>query len=172
MAVKAQSAIRYRRTTDTATARSCVVTMSAISAIDPFSTIVGLRVGDWNFGLIAICAAFVVFVASYDRNYVCPGGWLRRSLIWVGGRSYAIYLVAHGLRLPQMAASHAAAGPCSEQHFRSVMAASLRLAGDERPVHVSFQSRGEEVELPADLVQQYPDEITIILQYEFDNLIP
>jgi len=68
--------------------------------------------------------------------------------------------------------SHAAAGPCSEQHFRSVMAASLRLAGDERPVHVSFQSRGEEVELPADLVQQYPDEITIILQYEFDNLIP
>ena len=70
-----------------------ILTMSAISAIDPFSTIVGLRVGDWNFGLIAICAAFVVFVASYDRNYVCPGGWLRRSLIWVGGRSYAIYLV-------------------------------------------------------------------------------
>jgi peptidoglycan/LPS O-acetylase OafA/YrhL len=32
-------------------------------------------------------------VASYDKGYICPAGRAQRLLIWIGARSYALYLV-------------------------------------------------------------------------------
>ncbi|MFZ0841081.1 MAG: ClpXP protease specificity-enhancing factor SspB, partial [Xanthobacteraceae bacterium] len=43
--------------------------------------------------------------------------------------------------------------------------------GDERPVTITYRTRAEGVKLPAYLLEQYPDEMTIILQYEFDRLV-
>jgi peptidoglycan/LPS O-acetylase OafA/YrhL len=34
-----------------------------------------------------------VWIASYDKGYTCPDGVARRVLIWIGARSYAIYLI-------------------------------------------------------------------------------
>ena len=38
-----------------------------------------------------MCAA-LVWLASYDRHFLLPQGRLKRLLLWVGSRSYAIYL--------------------------------------------------------------------------------
>ncbi|WP_426700839.1 acyltransferase family protein [Rhodanobacter sp. Col0626] len=51
--------------------------------------------GSWRFRISAIamlCAA-LVWLASYDRNYLLPEGWCKRLLVWIGARSYAIYLI-------------------------------------------------------------------------------
>ena len=50
--------------------------------------IVSIRVG-----LIAVIAAGLVFIASYDRDYLWPPGWTKRILMWVGSRSYGLYLI-------------------------------------------------------------------------------
>jgi peptidoglycan/LPS O-acetylase OafA/YrhL len=70
-----------------------ILLMCYLGALDPFGTVCGLLVGNWAYGLIALCAIVVVFVASYDRNYICPYVLLRPVLLWVGSRSYALYLV-------------------------------------------------------------------------------
>ncbi len=44
-------------------------------------------------GGIAALAALLVWVASYDRNYICPER-ARKFVMWSGSRSYALY-VAH-----------------------------------------------------------------------------
>jgi hypothetical protein len=62
-------------------------------------------------------------------------------------------------------------GACDTAAARDIMAWTLPRAGDERPVHVTFLSRAEGVKLPDWLAAQYPDEMTIILQYEFDRLV-
>jgi peptidoglycan/LPS O-acetylase OafA/YrhL len=43
-------------------------------------------------GLIAVLSAAVVWVASYDRDYLFPRGRLKRFMCWMGARSYALYL--------------------------------------------------------------------------------
>ena len=48
---------------------------------------------------------------------------------------------------------------------------TLRQAGDDHPVDVTFRTRAEGVELPAYLLAQYPDEMDIILQYQFERLV-
>lgn len=49
----------------------------------------------WRFrvGGIALCAVSMVWLASYSYGYLPFGGRLEKLLAWVGGRSYAIYLV-------------------------------------------------------------------------------
>lgn len=42
---------------------------------------------------IALVAALLVWLASYNDNLLWPGAWLRRGLAWLGARSYAIYLI-------------------------------------------------------------------------------
>lgn len=50
--------------------------------------IVSIRVG-----MIALLSAMLVWVASYDSGFLCVNGQLKRLLIWIGTRSYAIYLI-------------------------------------------------------------------------------
>ncbi|HSB94966.1 MAG TPA: acyltransferase [Spongiibacteraceae bacterium] len=47
----------------------------------------------FRFVLIGVVAAIPVFVASYDKSYLCATGWLQSLLMWVGSRSYGIYLI-------------------------------------------------------------------------------
>ncbi len=77
------------------------------------------------------------------------------------------------LLLAAMLASPALAEPnsCDTAAARDIMAMTLPRAGDERPVTITYRTRAEGVKLPAYLLEQYPDEMTIILQYEFDRLV-
>lgn len=72
-----------------------------------------------------------------------------------------------------MASLPARAGvePCHTAQKRIEMTASLRHAAEDRPVNITFATRADGVKLPAALIEQYPEEITIILQYEFDRLV-
>lgn len=51
--------------------------------------------GTWRFRIsaLAVLSAVLVWLASYDRDYLLPEGWCKRLLVWVGARSYAIYLI-------------------------------------------------------------------------------
>lgn len=48
---------------------------------------------NWRIGLLAIACMALVWLASYAQGYICAEGRLKRLLMWVGSRSYAIYLV-------------------------------------------------------------------------------
>jgi peptidoglycan/LPS O-acetylase OafA/YrhL len=43
--------------------------------------------------LVAYVGAILVFMASFDKGYIMAGGILKRVLLWIGSRSYAIYLI-------------------------------------------------------------------------------
>lgn len=49
----------------------------------------------WRFHVSAIAAisAALVWIASYNQDYLFPQSWIKRSLVWVGMRSYAIYMI-------------------------------------------------------------------------------
>lgn len=46
-----------------------------------------------RIGAIALLAAALVWLASYDQNFLWPDGAFKRLMIWFGTRSYAIYLI-------------------------------------------------------------------------------
>ena len=46
-----------------------------------------------RIGVIALLAATLVWMASYDRDLLWPKGACKRLMIWFGTRSYAIYLI-------------------------------------------------------------------------------
>jgi peptidoglycan/LPS O-acetylase OafA/YrhL len=52
----------------------------------------GLDFDACKVGLIAVLSAAIVWVASYDRDYLFPRGRLKRFMCWMGARSYALYL--------------------------------------------------------------------------------
>ena len=68
------------------------------------------------------------------------------------------------------AASPASAEPCSTVASRDTIAETLRLAAEQRPVNVLLQTSAEGVKIPDHLKSKYPDEMTIILQYQFKQL--
>ncbi len=43
--------------------------------------------------VIALLSVALVFIASYNRDYLCPDCGIKRVILWVGTRSYAIYLI-------------------------------------------------------------------------------
>lgn len=43
-------------------------------------------------GLTAIVSATLVWIASFDRDLIMPPGGAKRIMVWIGARSYAIYL--------------------------------------------------------------------------------
>lgn len=47
----------------------------------------------FQVGLAALISAVMVLIASYNRNYLWPAGPFKRVMIWVGTRSYALYLI-------------------------------------------------------------------------------
>lgn len=46
-----------------------------------------------TMALVAFVAAGIVWIASYNRDYLIPPGRVKRVLCWIGARSYAIYLI-------------------------------------------------------------------------------
>ncbi|MBI5264111.1 MAG: hypothetical protein HY852_20105 [Bradyrhizobium sp.] len=64
----------------------------------------------------------------------------------------------------------ARAEPCGAVPPRADLAATLRLAGEERPIHIQFRTRADGVKMPGYLLAQFPEEMTVILQYQFDRL--
>ncbi|MCJ8204828.1 acyltransferase [Pseudomonas sp. RGM2987] len=47
----------------------------------------------YRLGVIALLSAVLVWVASYDRDYLLPRSRLKTALTWMGSRSYGIYLI-------------------------------------------------------------------------------
>jgi peptidoglycan/LPS O-acetylase OafA/YrhL len=47
----------------------------------------------YRIGSIAVLSAVLVWIASYNRDYLMPAGAVQRLLAWVGSRSYGIYLI-------------------------------------------------------------------------------
>ena len=67
-------------------------------------------------------------------------------------------------------ASPAFAEPCSRPTARSKIAETLKLASDKRPVNLTFRTHADGVKLSPSLKSKYPDDMTIILQNEFEQL--
>jgi peptidoglycan/LPS O-acetylase OafA/YrhL len=47
----------------------------------------------YRIGSIVVLSAVLVWIASYNRDYLMPAGNVQRLLAWVGSRSYGIYLI-------------------------------------------------------------------------------
>ncbi|MDR9751144.1 acyltransferase [Pseudomonas sp. SZMC_28357] len=47
----------------------------------------------YRIGLIAVLCAVLVWLGSYNRDYLMPRGLLKNLMTWVGSRSYGIYLI-------------------------------------------------------------------------------
>ena len=47
---------------------------------------------DYQVGMMATLSAILVWIASYDRNFLLAPGPLKSLLTWTGTRSYALYL--------------------------------------------------------------------------------
>jgi peptidoglycan/LPS O-acetylase OafA/YrhL len=63
----------------------CVLLMAMVPAsreVAPVST-----------GLLAIISGVLVLIASYDKNYILPPSRFKSALVWLGSRSYSIYLI-------------------------------------------------------------------------------
>ncbi|SEC53984.1 Stringent starvation protein B [Bradyrhizobium erythrophlei] len=86
--------------------------------------------------------------------------WRRRR--WIAG---VLLLVVASLP------ARAGVEPCNTAQKRIEMTALLRHAAEDRPVNITFATRADGVKLPAAVIEQYPEEITIILQHEFDRLV-
>ena len=75
--------------------------LGALRSLLPLLLLGGLAVlasadlGGWRFRMSAIAAvsAALVWLASYNADYLLQESRLKRALIWVGARSYAIYLI-------------------------------------------------------------------------------
>lgn len=52
-----------------------------------------MRDSRFMVGFLALCSAAMVFIASFNKGYIyCPKP-LRKFMLWVGSRSYAIYVI-------------------------------------------------------------------------------
>jgi len=63
-----------------------VVGLAAVSARD-------LHVHSRLSALVTIISGALVFLASFDKDYIMPPGAAKRVMLWIGSRSYALYLV-------------------------------------------------------------------------------
>ena len=61
---------------------------TALLSADHVSLPLGLRLA-----LIAALCAAAVWIASYNRDYFCRRRTMKKAMLWMGSRSYAIYLV-------------------------------------------------------------------------------
>ncbi|MCP5204709.1 MAG: acyltransferase [Pseudomonadales bacterium] len=53
----------------------------------------GLEIIEYGYALVTCLAGLLVFIASHDQDYFARPRWLRAPLLWVGTRSYALYLI-------------------------------------------------------------------------------
>jgi hypothetical protein len=68
------------------------------------------------------------------------------------------------------AASPAFAEPCSRPAARAKIIEALPQASEQRPVNITFRTHAEGVKLSLGLKSKYPDDMTIILQRDFEQL--
>ncbi|MHA3734184.1 acyltransferase family protein [Pseudomonas sp. Eth.TT006] len=47
----------------------------------------------YRIGSIAVLSALLVWIASYNRDYLWPAGRVQHTMAWIGSRSYGIYLI-------------------------------------------------------------------------------
>ena len=59
---------------------------------------------------------------------------------------------------------------CNRPAQRTRIAETLRLASDQRPVNITFRTHADGVKLSLGLKSKYPDDMTIILQQDFEQL--
>lgn len=69
-----------------------------------------------------------------------------------------------------MQASPAFAEPCSKPGARAKIVEALPRASEQRPVNITFRTHAEGVKLSLGLKSKYPDDMTIILQHDFEQL--
>jgi hypothetical protein len=69
-----------------------------------------------------------------------------------------------------MQASPAFAEPCSRPAARAKIVEALPRASEQRPVNITFRTHAEGVKLSLGLKSKYPDDMTIILQHDFEQL--
>jgi hypothetical protein len=69
-----------------------------------------------------------------------------------------------------VAATPAFAESCNKPAFRTRIAETLKLASEQRPVNITFRTHAEGVKLSQSLKSKYPDDMTIILQQDFEQL--
>ncbi len=50
-------------------------------------------VAAFSTGLTALCCGFLVWLASYDRDLILAPCRLKAALVWLGTRSYSVYLI-------------------------------------------------------------------------------
>ena len=81
--------------------------------------------------------------------------------------SYAAMLLLLAILI---AASPAFAEPCSRPAARSKIVEALPLASEQRPVNITFRTHADGVKLSLGLKSKYPDDMTIILQHDFEQL--
>lgn len=81
--------------------------------------------------------------------------------------SYATTLLLLAILVPL---SPALAEPCSKPTARSKIVEALPLASEQRPVNITFRTHADGVKLSISLKSKYPDDMTIILQHDFEQL--
>jgi peptidoglycan/LPS O-acetylase OafA/YrhL len=52
-----------------------------------------LHLVSFQVGLVALISAAMVLIASFDRDYLMPNSAVKRIMLWIGSRSYALYLI-------------------------------------------------------------------------------
>ncbi|HKB91206.1 MAG TPA: acyltransferase [Opitutaceae bacterium] len=102
----------------------------------------------FSTGLAAIICGLLVLLASYDRHYILANSSLKTALVWIGSRSYGIYLIhipchLFILELKRRLAIHENGIPAG---LLTIMAVPLTLALAElnyRYVEVTFRKIGK-----------------------------
>jgi len=85
-------------------------------------------------------------------------------------RGMAITHASGLIVLAMLVASPALAEPCSRPTARTRIAEALPHASEQRPINVTFRTHAEGVKLSLGLKSKYPDDMTIILQHDFEQL--
>lgn len=70
-----------------------VVLLASLGSIMAWLATEQFNLSFYRLGVIAALSAILVWVASYDQDYLLPRSPLKTALAWVGSRSYGIYLI-------------------------------------------------------------------------------
>jgi peptidoglycan/LPS O-acetylase OafA/YrhL len=70
-----------------------VTALVALSLVLSFMATDRFTFTHYRIGTIAVLCAVLVWIASYNRDYLLPRGVLKNLMTWVGSRSYGIYLI-------------------------------------------------------------------------------
>ena len=72
---------------------AAIATFIAIGSLLSFMATDRFTFAPYRIGSIAVLGALLVWIASYNRDYLMPAGAVQRVLAWVGSGSYGMYLI-------------------------------------------------------------------------------